>query len=144
MRHKERISLSSVSVKYPLLSRLLMTLFMIATLPYNILASVLTLPIKGLSEFIFTKLKDPAFRNSVRYLLNLVLWPLLMVIYSIIAYIVLPWQWALPITLLLLPAPIIAHETWRLVRLMRSDIKLMLNRELRAKYREIRLILTNK
>lgn len=144
MRHKERISLSSVSVKYPLLSRLLMTLFMIATLPYNILASVLTLPIKGLSEFLFTKLKDPAFRNSVRYLLNLVLWPLLMVIYSIIAYIVLPWQWALPITLLLLPAPIIAHETWRLVRLMRSDIKLMLNRELRAKYREIRSILTNK
>ena len=144
MRHKERISLSSVSVKYPLLSRLLMTLFMIATLPYNILASVLTLPIKGLSEFLFTKLKDPAFRNSVRYLLNLVLWPLLMVIYSIIAYIVLPWQWALPITLLLLPAPIIAHETWRLVRLMRSDIKLMLNRELRAKYREIRSILTDK
>jgi len=138
MRHKERISLSSVSIKYPLLSRALMTLFMIVTLPYNLVASVLTLPIKALAEFLFTKLKDPAFRNSVRYLLNLVLWPILMIIYSIVAYIVLPWQWALPITVALLPAPIIAHETWRLVRLMRSDIHLLLNSSLRKKYREIR------
>lgn len=141
MRHKKRISLSSVSIKYPLLSRLLMTLFMVVTLPYNLVASVLTLPIKALAEFLFTKLKDPAFRNSVRYLLNLVLWPLLMIIYSIVAYIVLPWQWALPITLALLPVPIIAHEAWRLVRLMRSDIRLLLNKPLRARYREIRHII---
>lgn len=141
MRHKERISLSSVSIKYPLLSRALMTLFMVVTLPYNLVASVLTLPINALAEFLFTKLKDPAFRNSVRYLLNLVLWPLLMIIYSIVAYIVLPWQWALPITIALLPAPIIAHEAWRLVRLMRSDIHLLLNKPLRAKYREIRHII---
>ncbi|MBQ8366615.1 MAG: 1-acyl-sn-glycerol-3-phosphate acyltransferase [Alistipes sp.] len=138
MRHKERISLSSVSIKYPLLSRALMTLFMVVALPYNLVASVLTLPISALAEFLFTKLKDPAFRNSVRYLLNLVLWPLLMIIYSVIAYIVLPWQWALPITIALLPAPIIVHEAWRLVRLMRSDIHLLLNKPLRAKYREIR------
>lgn len=141
MRHGKRISLSSVSIKYPLLSRLLMTLFMIVTLPYNLAASVLTLPINALAEFLFTKLKDPAFRNSVRYLLNLVLWPLLMIIYSIVAYVVLPWQWALPITIALLPAPIIAHETWRLLRLMRSDILLILDGELRAKYREIRQII---
>ena len=141
MRHGKRISLSSVSIKYPLLSRLLMTLFMIVTLPYNLVASVLTLPINALAEFLFTKLKDPAFRNSVRYLLNLVLWPLLMIIYSIVAYVVLPWQWALPITIALLPAPIIAHETWRLLRLMRSDILLILDGELRAKYREIRQII---
>ena len=141
LRRKNRISLSSVSVKYPLLSRLLMTLFIIVTLPYNLVASILTLPINAIGGYLFTLLKDPAFRNSVRYILNLVLWPLLMIIYSIVAYAVLPWQWALPVTLALLPAPIIAHETWRLFRLMRSDIKLMTNRELRAKYREIRRIL---
>lgn len=141
MRHKEHISLSSVSIKYPLLSRMLMTLFMVAALPYNLVATVLTLPINALAEWLFTKLKDPAFRNSVRYLLNLVLWPILMIVYSVVAYIVLPWQWALPITIALLPAPIIAHEAWRLVRLMRSDIRLMLNKPLRATYREIRHII---
>ena len=141
MRRDRKISLSSVSVKYPLFSRVLMTLFMIVTLPYNLIALILTLPIKGICAFLFTKMKDYAFRNSVRYVLNLVLWPILMIIYSAITYALLPWEWALPITLLLLPAPIIAHETWRLFRLMKSDIRLLCCKELRAKYRDIRDII---
>ena len=144
MRHKERISLASVSIKYPILSRILKTLFFIVALPYFIPISILTLPIKLLCNFIFTKLKDYAFRNSIRFLVNLVLWPVLMIIYSIIAYIFLPWQWALPLTLSLLPAPVVAHEMWRLFRLAKSDIKLLLNKELRNKYRNIREILFNK
>ena len=141
MRRDRKISLSSVSVKYPLFSRVLMTLFMIVTLPYNLIALILTLPIKGICAFLFTKMKDYAFRNSVRYVLNLVVWPILMIIYSAITYALLPWEWALPITLLLLPAPIIAHETWRLFRLMKSDIRLLCCKELRAKYRDIRDII---
>lgn len=141
LRRDRKISLSSVSVKNPVLSRLLMTLFMIVTLPYNLVALILTLPIKGLCAFLFTKMKDYAFRNSVRYVVNLVLWPILMIIYSAVAYAVLPWEWALPITLLLLPAPIIAHEAWRLVRLMKSDIRLLCCEELREKYRGIREII---
>ena len=141
LRRDRKISLSSVSVKNPVLSRLLMTLFMIVTLPYNLVALILTLPIKGLCAFLFTKMKDYAFRNSVRYVVNLVLWPILMIIYSAVAYAVLPWEWALPITLLLLPAPIIAHEAWRLARLMKSDIRLLCCEELREKYRGIREII---
>lgn len=141
LRRDRKISLSSVSVKNPVLSRLLMTLFMIVTLPYNLVALILTFPIKGLCAFLFTKMKDYAFRNSVRYVVNLVLWPILMIIYSAVAYAVLPWEWALPITLLLLPAPIIAHEAWRLARLMKSDIRLLCCEELREKYRGIREII---
>ena len=81
---------------------------------------------------------------SVRFLINLVLWPVMMIIYSIIAYLLLPWQWALPITLLLLPAPVVAHEMWRLFRLAKSDIKLLNNSALRQKYSDIRSILFNK
>ena len=144
MRKSQRISLSSVSVKYPVLSRVLKTLFVLVALPYCIPVSVLTLPINLLCSFIFTKLRDYAFRNSVRYLVNLLLWPLLMIIYSAVAYSVLPWQWALPVTLALLPAPIVAHETWRLLRLGVSDIKLLANSRLRAVYREIREIILTK
>ena len=140
IRRSNRISLASVSIKFPILSRIIRTLFIIVALPYCLPVSILTLPLKGVCQFIFTLLKDYAFRNSVRFLVNLVLWPLLMIIYSIIAYIVLPWQWALPITLALLPAPIVAHETWRLVRLVASDVKLLLNSDLRAKYAQIRNI----
>ncbi|MBQ9137206.1 MAG: 1-acyl-sn-glycerol-3-phosphate acyltransferase [Alistipes sp.] len=144
MRRAQHISLASVSVKYPTLSRILKVLFVLVALPYCIPVSVLTLPINMLCAFIFTKLRDHAFRNSVRYLINLLVWPLLMIIYSIVAYATLPWQWALPITLALLPAPIVAHETWRLLRLGISDIKLLFNSELRAKYRKIREIVFNK
>ena len=141
MRRAERISLASVSIKYPVWSRIERTLIFIAALPYFIPVSILTLPIKLLCSFLFTKLKDYAFRNSIRFLVNLVLWPILMIIYSVIAYSVLPWQWALPVTLLLLPAPIVAHEMWRLFRLAKSDLKLLRNSELRRKYSLIRDIM---
>lgn len=141
VRRSKRISLASVSIKYPILSRVLKFLFFIVALPYCIPAAILTLPIKAVCNYLFTKLKDYAFRNSVRYLINLLMWPILMIIYSIVAYSLLPWQWALPITLILLPAPIVAHETWRLVRLGISDCRLLLDGELRRKYAQIRNII---
>ncbi len=143
IRKAGNISLSSVSIKYPFWSRVLKTLVLIVKLPYNIPVTLLTLPIKLLCAYLFTKLKDYAFRNSIRYLANLVLWPVLMIIYSIIAFVCLPWQWALPVILLLLPAPIVAHETYRLVRIMISDTKLLLNKPLREKYAKIREMIFN-
>ncbi len=138
LRCESGISLSSVAIRYPFMSRLLKGLVLILLLPYSIPASILTLPINGLCQYLFGKLKDPAFRNSVRYLVNLVLWLVLMVIYSVVAYILLPWQWALAVTSALLPAPIIAHETWRLLRLVVSDTKLLFNSRLRGLYAQIR------
>lgn len=141
LRIKHNISLKSVSVKYTVVSRLLKVLFVLLTLPYTLPVSLLTLPIHLICRFLFSKLKDEAFRNSVRYLINLVVWPLLMAIYSIVAYCLLPWQWALPFTLLLLPAPIVAHEAWRAIRILISDFKLLRNRELLDKYRRIKEML---
>ena len=144
MRRAQRISLASVSVKYPIWSRIFKLLFMLVALPYCVPVSILTLPMTVLCSIIFTKLRDRAFRNSVRFVVNLVIWPLLMIVYAAVAYSLLPWQWALPITLALLPAPIVAHETWRLLRLGISDIKLLANSKLRAKYRQIRKLIFNK
>ena len=141
LRRSKNISLSSVAIKYPFWSRVLKLLFVLVALPYCLPVSILTLPIKALCGFLFTKMKDLAFRNSVRFLVNLVLWPILMIIYSIIAFVVLPWQWALLVIVALVPAPVVAHETWRLIRLGISDVKFMTSRTLRAKYREIRQIM---
>ncbi len=144
LRNEKGISLHSVSVRYPILSRILKTLFVVLTLPYWLPVSVLTLPVNALCAFFFTKIKDPAFRNSVRYVVNLVLWPLLMVIYTLIALLSLPWQWALLVIVLLVPAPIVAQETWRLLRVAVSDFRLLAADDLRSKYHEIRKILFNK
>lgn len=144
IRQKENITLKSVAVRYPIMSRILKLFIYILTLPYTALASVAALPTTLLGGFIFKKFKDQAFRNSVRFMLNLVVWPMVMILYSIVAYIALPWQWALPLTLLLLPSPYVADESYRLVRLMVSDYKLWRNKKLRAKYKEIRNLMFNK
>jgi 1-acyl-sn-glycerol-3-phosphate acyltransferase len=138
LRRSRRISLSSVSVKHNIFSRVLRILIFILLLPYSLPASLLTLPISGVCQLLFRKMEDYAFRNSVRYVINLVMWPILMVIYAIIAYAVLPWKVALIITLAALPAPIVAQEIYRLMRIFKSDIKLFRFAELRDCYTQIR------
>jgi hypothetical protein len=118
-------------------------LFFIVALPYCIPVSVLTLPIKLVCMFVCYLMKDKAFHNSARYLVNLVLWPILMIIYAVIAYSFLPWQWVQPVTIVLMPAPIVAHETWRVLRVLISDVKLLFFAELRDKYAKIRNIMFN-
>ena len=138
-----RISLSSVAVRNFTFSQIIKYVILLVSLPYSIPVLVLTIPLK-LTMYKLCKLfKDKAFHNSVRYLINLVMWPLLMIIYAIFAYVFLPWQWALPITLVILPAPIVAHEVYRLIRLIISDMRLLKNKPLRNKYNEIREIIFN-
>jgi hypothetical protein len=138
IRKKKGIDVESASVKKPLVSRVGRILLTLITLPYTLPLSVLASPVVGICQFIFTKLKDPAFRNSVRFVMNLVVWPLLVLIYAIIAFCLLPWQWALIVTLLITPAPIVAHEVWKTVRLTVSDIKLLKEKKLQKIYSKIR------
>ena len=144
LRKKKGIDTESASVKKPLLSRLGRVLLTLITLPYTLPVSVLASPVVLLCQFIFTKLKDPAFRNSVRFVMNLVVWPLFVLIYAIIAFCLLPWQSALWTTLLIMPAPFVAHELWKTVRLVVSDIKLLKEKKLRKIYSKIREIVVGK
>ena len=141
LRESKHISIESVSVKFPILSRLPKILLMIISLPYSLSISILTLPIILVCRCIFSLLKDPAFKNSIRFLIHLVFWPLLMIIYSIICYNIMPWQFALPLTLIMLPAPIIAHELWKMFRFIFSDIKLLRAKRLRELHKQIREII---
>ena len=138
IRKKKGIDVESASVKKPLVSRIGRILLTLITLPYTLPLSVLASPVVGICQFIFTKLKGPAFRNSVRFVMNLVVWPLLVLIYAIIAFCLLPWQWAFVVTLLITPAPIVAHEVWKTVRLTVSDIKLLKEKKLQTTYSKIR------
>ena len=144
LRKKKGIDTESASVKKPLLSRLGRVLLTLITLPYTLPVSILASPVVLLCQFIFTKLKDPAFRNSVRFVVNLVVWPLFVLIYAIIAFCLMPWTSALLATLLIMPAPFVAHELWKTVRLVVSDIKLLKEKKLRKIYSKIREIVVGK
>jgi hypothetical protein len=76
--------------------------------------------------------------------MNLLVWPLLVLIYAIIACCLLPWQWALLVTLLIIPDPIVAHEVWKTGRLTVSDIKLLKEKKLQKIYSQIRKTITEK
>jgi 1-acyl-sn-glycerol-3-phosphate acyltransferase len=140
-RQKKGIDFESASVKKPLVARIPRLLLTLLTLPYTLPASLLASPAIGLCQFLFTKLKDKAFWNSIRFVVNLVLWPLLVLIYSIVGFCLLPWQWALVATLLVIPAPIVAHEAWKTFRLVVSDIKLLKSKKLMKIYKEIRKLM---
>lgn len=144
LRKKKGIDTESASVKKPLLSRLGRVLLTLITLPYTLPVSLLASPVALLCQFIFTKLKDPAFRNSVRFVVNLVVWPLFVLIYAIIAFCLLPWTSALLATLLIMPAPFVAHELWKTVRLVVSDVKLLRTKKLVKIYSKIREIMAGK
>lgn len=141
IRKSKGISLKSVVRRKPVISNVLKSLMLLVTLPYTLFASLFTLPVTLLCNTIFKKFKDQAFRNSVRFVINLIVWPLLLIIYSIIAYICLPWQWALPLTLALLPAPLIVHDAYRGARMVISDYKLRRCKPLKAIQNEIREIM---
>ena len=141
IRKSNGISLKSVVSENSASLNIFKFLLLLVTLPYTLAAGLLSLPVILLCNTICKKFKDKAFHNSVRMLLNLLVWPLLMIIYSVIAYICLPWQWALPLTLVMLPAPYIVHDVFRAVRILISDIKLYLCKPLKAIHKEIREIL---
>ncbi len=136
-RTSRRISLSSITNRFGFVSRRIGFLLNLLLLPYYIVASILTLPMVLLCNKAFQLLKDLAFRNSVRFLVNLVVWPLLMIIYAALAFSFLPWEMALAGVLLFIPAPIVAHEMWRMFRLEISDWKLLNNKKLGELYKEI-------
>lgn len=138
MRKERGISMNSVAAKRPLIKRLPQLLLTLLFLPYVVLSAVCVSPMLLICNVVFKKFKDQAFRNSVRFMMNLVLWPLLMIIYSVIAYVCMPWFEALPLTLALLFAPYVVHDVYRILRLAVSDIRLLLCRPLRKIYADIR------
>lgn len=140
MRQKEQISLESVAMRRKGGFILLRLLLLILTLPYALFAALCTLPVIGVSQLLCSQFKDRAFYNSVRYLVHLLLWPLLLVIYTITALLCLPLGWALVALLLILPALTAVQEYWRACRLTVSDIRLRQSPELQARYDRIRTI----
>ena len=138
LREAKGIDLESLSVRKPLLTSVAGMLLALLSLPYTIPASILASPMALICEYIFTKLKDRAFRNSIRFIMNLFVWPLLVLIYAIVAFCLLPWQWAIVAAILLMPAPCAAYELWKTVRLTVSDFKLLQEKKLMALYSRIR------
>ena len=135
------ISLKSVAKPRTPLTQAARALLLLITLPYTLFTSICTLPLTITSILLGKKFKDKAFLNSVRLVIRLLLWPLIFIIYTVIAFVFLPNLWAVAIVVALLPAIIVTQDAHRTVRMAVSDFKLFCCKPLKQLYDEIREIL---
>lgn len=138
MRKKDNISLKSVAKPHGFFAQVVRVLLLLATLPYTLAATICTLPVTLVCNVLEGKFKDKAFLNSVRLVVKLVLWPLLFIAYTVVAFICLPTLWAIVTVIALLPVNAVTHDTFRAFRMVASDFKFLCNKPLQAKYYEIR------
>lgn len=140
LRRSQKISANSLSVNNFGLSLCGQLLFLIVTFPYFLLAAVVTLPIWSVSEHIVSRLDDPVFKNSFRYVLTLLITPVIWVIAIVVCFTLFSWPWALVFFLLILPAHLFLHDYLRVLRLCLSDYRLARNKQLRTLLTQIKLL----
>ena len=95
---------SSTSHKHPLIASIGNTIALLCALPYYLFCAITMLPSWLTSHIIVNKLKDKAFNNTARLGVNLVLRPLLLIIWGIVAYCMLSPIPATLAVLMLFPA----------------------------------------
>jgi len=133
-RHALGISMSSVLKPHILLSLVGKLFSLLLGLPYFIFSTVVTSPVTLLSAWLCSKFKDKAFCNSLRYLIALVLLPIILLLLGIVVFIVFSWKWGIIFVLLFMPSFFFLHEYLRLIRLFISDTKWLINKDLRKKF----------
>ncbi len=139
LRKKKGINLSSVVAKRPIGAILLKTFLFLLGLPYILASSILILPITALSRYLHKLTKDEAFYNSIRFVLTLILWPILLLVYTICIFNVLPLEWALVAECALIPSILVASDGFRLMRCLLSDLKLLCSSDLRKRIKELKI-----
>lgn len=121
---------SSTGHKHPLITSIGNTLALLCGLPYYLFSAVTMLPSWLLSILIVSKVKDKAFHNTARFGVNLILWPLLVLIWSIVAYCTLPLVPAIAAILLIIFAIAFFHDYNAFARHTWSDWQWTLNKHL--------------
>jgi hypothetical protein len=138
-RHTFGIGMASILKPNIWLSLIGRLFFLLLGLPYFIFSAVTTSPITLLSVWLCTKFKDDAFHNTARFLIVLVLLPILLLLMGVIVTIVHSCIYGLLFTLLFLPSFFFLHEYLRLMRLFVSDIKWLIHRDLYRQFKKIKM-----
>lgn len=103
-RRLRSIHPSSTGHKYPLIASIGNTVALLCALPYYLFCAFVTLPSWLTSHVIVSKLKDKAFSNTARFGVNLVAYPMILIVWGIVALSLLPLIPALLVILLLIPS----------------------------------------
>lgn len=138
-RVENKISVTSTAKKRPLLNSLWKMMVALIGLPYFLASTVVNAIVWVPTIIIKSKLKDPAWGNTVCFAGKLLVFPLVFIGGTIALFCTLPWYWALGGAVLLFFSYDFWYDYRELVRRMVSDIRWAFKTKLRKQYRELRL-----
>lgn len=134
-RKEEKISLFSFGRRHPAMRLAGKLLVWCLLLPVSIFCAITAAPLTITAQCIRGKIKDKAFTNTVRFGTKLALQLPVIIIWSVIFALTLPWQAALPLCALTLVSHSFYYEMMEMTRIMLSDLRLMCgHRDLKSRY----------
>lgn len=137
-RKKAHISIKSFGKEKPILNLISKTTLGIILLPVFIYSTLMALPIWLTSKVLCSKMKDPAFRNTVRFGVHLALLPFMCIIWGVLLFIFLPWPYALILFLIATKANGFYYRILEYYRVLLSDVRLLGMKKLTKKYWDIK------
>ena len=136
-RRKKGISIYSFRKKNEVLNAAGKSLAALIGLPYWIFSAIVSLPMWLTYNILRSKTRDKAFHNTVGFGVKLALGTILFIIYAVLAFCLLPWPYALALTLLTIPSYSYFFDYLEGMRRFISDLRLLEEKKLKVKFEEI-------
>lgn len=137
-RCKKGVSIYSFGKKCPVLNIIGKGLAAVLGLPYLIFSGVVALPMWAIAEFLRKKIRDKAFRNTAIFGVKLVGNIIFGITYTILAFCLLPWPWALVFLALAGPAYSYIYDYAEFFRRWISDINLLKAKKLNKMFEALK------
>ena len=137
-RRKKGVSIYSFGKKCPVLNIIGKGLAAVLGLPYLIFSGVVALPMWAIAEFLRKKIRDKAFRNTAIFGVKLVGNIIFGITYTILAFCLLPWPWALVFLALAGPAYSYIYDYAEFFRRWISDINLLKAKKLNKMFEALK------
>ena len=136
-RRKKGISIYSFRKKNEALNAVGKAFAALIGLPYWIFSAIASSPMWLTYNLLRSKTRDKAFHNTVGFGVKLALGTILLITYAILAFCLLPWPYALALTLLTIPSYSYFFDYIEGMRRYISDLKLLGEKKLRGKFKDI-------
>lgn len=136
-RRKKGISIYSFRKKNEALNAVGKAFAALIGLPYWIFSAIVSSPMWLTYNLLRSKTRDKAFHNTVGFGVKLALGTILLITYAILAFCLLPWPYALALTLLTIPSYSYFFDYIEGMRRYISDFKLLGEKKLRGKFKDI-------
>lgn len=137
-RRKKGVSIYSFRKKNPVLNVIGKGLAAILGLPYLLFSGVVALPMWVIAEFLRKTIRDKAFRNTAIFGVKLAGNIIFGITYTILAFCLLPWPWALAFLALAGPAYSYIYDYVEFTRRWISDINLLKNKKLQKAFNALK------